>query len=89
MKMRANLFTEGIHQLVLADMIESGKLQEHLAKLRRHHTALRDVAVQSLQEACDSSVLSFEVPQGGLYLWCSVPDHIDSMLLSTGPSERA
>lgn len=77
MKMRANLFTEGIQQLVIADLIESGKLQEHLGNLRRHHTTLRDVLVQSLEEASRSSVLRFEVPQGGLYLWCQVQDHTE------------
>ena len=77
MKMRANLFTEGIHQIVLADMLESGKLQEHLVRMRAHHTGLRDVAVASLRAARGSSLVSFEVPEGGLYLWCRVPDRVE------------
>jgi DNA-binding transcriptional MocR family regulator len=77
MKMRANLFTEGVHQMVIAELIESGKLQEHLEKMNRYHTELRDVLVQSFSEACKSSILSFEVPEGGLYLWCKVRDDIE------------
>ncbi len=77
MKMRANLFTEGIHQIVLADMLESGRLAEHLVRMRAHHTALRDVAVQALSSARSAGLLSFEVPEGGLYLWCKVADHIE------------
>ena len=77
MKMRANLFTEGIHQIVPADMLESGKLQEHLMRMRAHHTGLRDVAVKSLHAAREGSLVSFAVPEGGLYLWCRVSDRIE------------
>ena len=74
MKMRANLFTEGIHQIVLADMLESGKLQEHLVRMRAHHTSLRNTAIASLKQARDGCLMSFDTPEGGLYLWCKVPE---------------
>ena len=77
MKMRANLFTDGIHHLILADLLERGKLEDHLKRLSCQHTALRNLAVQSLREVHASSLVRFEVPQGGLYLWCGVPYHLD------------
>jgi hypothetical protein len=40
-KMRANLFTEGLSQLALAKLLENGTFDEHLARLRETHTALQ------------------------------------------------
>ena len=77
MKMRANLFTEGVHQLVLADMLENGAMKRHLERLKQHHQVLRDIAVQELREVREAGLVSFEVPRGSLYLWCKVPDSID------------
>ena len=69
-KMRSNLFTGGLNQLVLADMIARGYLDEHLERLRRHHRALCAAAMEAIQPLIDSRLLSCRVPSGGLYLWC-------------------
>jgi DNA-binding transcriptional MocR family regulator len=69
-KMRANLFTEGLLQLALAEMLENGIFDEHLARLREAHTALQRIAVSALRQNFSGDELDFAVPQGGLYIWC-------------------
>lgn len=83
-KMRANLFTGGFHQLVLSDLIRSGGMDRHLVRLRQHHGALRDAAVEALKPAIDQGLLRTRVPEGGLYLWCKLLTPIEpDLLLST------
>jgi DNA-binding transcriptional MocR family regulator len=69
-KMRANLFTEGLLQLALAELLENGTFEEHLPRLRATHTALLKIAVKALRENFLSEELEFSIPEGGLYIWC-------------------
>ncbi len=69
-KMRANLFTEGLLQLVMAELLENGVFEEHLTHLRTTHSALQKVAVDSLRKNFSSDELEFSIPRGGLYIWC-------------------
>ena len=64
-KMRSNLFTGGLNQLVLADMLTRGEMEKHLERLREHHRELRDIAVRALTPAVESGLLRFRVPNGG------------------------
>ncbi len=80
-KMRANLFTDGLTQLALSEFVESGGFDRHLEKLRRHHATLRDAAVAAAHPGIEEGLLSFHAPGGGLYLWCKVPHSVDMDLL--------
>ena len=76
-KMRSNLFTCGLNQLVLSAMISRGHLDQHLEKLRQHHGALRDAAVAAIEPSIQHGLLRCRVPAGSLYLWCKVLPTID------------
>ena len=80
-KMRSNLFTGGLNQLVLADLLRSGSLEDHLQRLRRHHRELCEAAVAALEPSLQNGLLRFRVPRGGLYLWCKVllPVEMDAL----------
>jgi DNA-binding transcriptional MocR family regulator len=69
-KMRANLFTEGLQQLALAELLQNGIFDEHLIRLRATHAALQKIAVESLRQSFAPDELEFSLPQGGLYIWC-------------------
>lgn len=77
-KMRSNLFTGGLNQLILADMLAKGEMSKHLERLRRYHCELRDLAIHALTPAVDKGLLQFEVPGGGLYLWCKLLGDLDT-----------
>ena len=76
-KMRSNLFTAGLTQMILADMLSTGAFERHLLTLRRHHEELLKVAVDALKPVTDADLLQYSVPAGSLYLWCKVLAHAD------------
>ena len=80
-KMRSNLFTGGMNQLALADLVGSGEMDRHLLRLREHHAGLCAAAVAALQPAIDQGLIRCRVPAGGLYLWCRILLPVDSDLL--------
>jgi DNA-binding transcriptional MocR family regulator len=69
-KMRANLFSEGLLQLVLAELLANGTFDEHMVNLRTTHAALLKIAVSGLRQNFPNDELDFFVPQGSLYIWC-------------------
>lgn len=71
-KMRSNLFTGGLNQLVLADMIAHGHMDQHLKNLRQHHHLLCAAAMEAIMPSIKAGLLSCRVPAGGLYLWCKL-----------------
>ena len=90
-KMRSNLFTGGLNQLALADLLRSGEMDFHLIRLRDHHAALCAAAVEALQPAINAGLIRCRIPAGGLYLWCRIllpfdPDLLFSMLETNGLS---
>ena len=88
MKMRANLFTGGLNQLVLANLIDSGNFDRHLENLRRQHAVLRNAAVSSAQQLADGGLITFSRPIGGLYLWCKVVGRLDLETFLEKAAER-
>jgi len=88
MKMRANLFTGGLTQLVLSELIENGGLDRHLSRLRSHHCNLRNAAVSVAWGAAEKGLLSFTSPTGGLYLWCRLEPGIDLDHLLASAEQR-
>jgi 2-aminoadipate transaminase len=76
-KQRDNVFTEGLGQMVMARFLQSGLIEEHLSRLRMEHKRRRDEMVRALERHLPDRVISFDVPRGGLYLWCRLNDRKD------------
>ena len=55
-------------QRALAAYLQSGKLDQHLSRVRAIYAKKRDVLSQSLEEHC-SQYFKFHRPDGGFYLW--------------------
>jgi len=72
-KQRADPHTQNLSQLAVADLIETGVFDRHVATLRGEHRRRRDAMVKALRQHCSSVQLRFAVPEGGLYLWCRLP----------------
>ena len=80
-KMRSSLFTGGLNQLVLSDLLRSGEMERHLVRLREHHRGLCEAALEALQPALDDGLVRCSVPAGSLYLWMELLFPVDSDLL--------
>ena len=75
-KQRVDPHTQNLAQLAVAELIESGAFDRHVASLRGEHRRRRDAMVAALRQAMTPGQLRFDVPEGGLYLWCQLPDGI-------------
>jgi DNA-binding transcriptional MocR family regulator len=76
-KRRENLFTEGLGQLAMAELLRSGSFDEHLIVLRREHAKKRSVMIKALERHLPK-MLSFSYPQGGLYVWCRMHAQVET-----------
>jgi DNA-binding transcriptional MocR family regulator len=77
-KLTMDHFTEGLGQLVVAEMLRSGLFDHHLKGIRAEHKKRRDVLVAALRRHLPPRMLEFNVPGGGMYLWCRLARHLES-----------
>jgi DNA-binding transcriptional MocR family regulator len=68
-KQRADPHTHSLGQLVVADLIDTGKLDAHLATLRAEHRRRRDALCHAFRRRQATDLVTWRVPEGGLYLW--------------------
>lgn len=61
----------------VADLIRDGELARHLRRVRKIYEARRDFLVDRLRGEF-GSLLTIEVPQGGLGLWARVSETVDA-----------
>lgn len=79
-KQRANLFTEGLGQLVLAEFL-SGTYDEYLLNLREEHAERRSAMKKALEQYMPPRSLDFSCPLGGLHFWCRLNKGVESQQL--------
>jgi DNA-binding transcriptional MocR family regulator len=80
-KQRANLFTEGLGQLVLAEFLKGGTYDEHLLNLREEHAERRSAMKKALEQSMPPRSLDFSCPLGGLHFWCRLNKGVESQQL--------
>lgn len=61
---------------VMAEYVARGMFDEHIAYVNQVYRRKRDIAVEVAREHCEPYV-SFEVPEGGFYLWMTLSDDVD------------
>ncbi|RFU63596.1 PLP-dependent aminotransferase family protein [Bacillus sp. V59.32b] len=64
-----------ITQKAILPFLRTERMKNHMEKLRTALQIRRDTAVEIL--SCLNGTFSFQVPDGGFNLWCSLPDSID------------
>jgi GntR family transcriptional regulator/MocR family aminotransferase len=69
-------------QAALAEFVESGSYERHLAKLRRVLRARRDALLEALEEHMPGGV-SWTRPEGGYQVWVELLEGIDTSELLT------
>lgn len=75
-----------LEQMVLADYLP-GNFDAHVAGLLPVLKAKADALCQSLDEHFGSSV-EYETPIGGIYLWVTLPENVDTDLLAQAALEK-
>jgi GntR family transcriptional regulator/MocR family aminotransferase len=63
-------------ECAVAELFEDGEVQRHVSRARRIYRARRDALVEALHTHLPG-VLSFNVPNGGMALWCRTRSNIN------------
>jgi 2-aminoadipate transaminase len=76
-KQAADLCSSSLTQLFVAAYFDSGRWQDYVHSLKEIYRRRRDVMLDSLAE-CLGRECSWTHPQGGLFIWATLPSYIDT-----------
>ncbi len=79
-KQAADLHTAQLTQMVVHEVIKDGFLAEHIPTIRTLYAAQCQAMLAALTEFFPASV-TWTKPEGGMFIWVTLPRHIDSMQL--------
>ena len=80
-KVRGDIFSPTLPQLVVAELLAGRAFDEHLRALRQEHRHRRDTLQAALRRHLPPGALSWPSPAGGLYPWCRLDPRLDSARL--------
>ncbi len=72
-----DLHTSNLSQEIVDAYMNSGKVSEHIQSICEDYREKRDAMLKKLKEFPKS--VSYEVPDGGLFIWLELPRGIDAM----------
>jgi 2-aminoadipate transaminase len=81
-KQGADLHTATFNQIVAHEISQHGFLDRHILRIQDTYRVRRDAMLESLEEHMPESV-SWTHPHGGLFLWATVPQNLDTTELFT------
>lgn len=70
-KQYIDLHSNNLAQILLCRLLEQGYLPAHLELVRGEYKKRRDALAQALRHFCRQE-LTFDIPEGGFYLWCRI-----------------
>jgi 2-aminoadipate transaminase len=79
-KQGADLHTAVFNQMIALEVSQHGFLDKHVQKIIEVYRERRDVMLDTLEEHMPKGV-SWTRPLGGLFLWVTVPEHINTASL--------
>jgi len=79
-KQGADLHTSTFNQIVAHEVAKGGFLDQHVKHIRKVYKERRDVMLDTLEEHMPEEI-KWTKPQGGLFLWATLPDCLDSHVL--------
>jgi DNA-binding transcriptional MocR family regulator len=76
-KLLQDLSSSTVSQAIVSEYLASGHYRHHLNQLRKHHLQGRNVMVRSLERHFPKTA-TWTVPEGGFFLWVSLPADVDA-----------
>uniref|UniRef100_A0A7C4U9J0 PLP-dependent aminotransferase family protein n=1 Tax=candidate division WOR-3 bacterium TaxID=2052148 RepID=A0A7C4U9J0_UNCW3 len=80
LKQGADLHTGTIVQYLAWDLCERGIFRAHVKKIREVYKRRRDLMLENMEKYFPEGI-KWTKPQGGLFLWVILPEHIDTYQL--------
>lgn len=75
MKQASDLHSSTINQMAIAEVANT-IFEDHTAKLRQTYTARRDAMLSALEAQMPDGV-TWTKPEGGMFVWLTLPKHMD------------
>lgn len=79
-KQASDLHTAQLTQMVVYEVIKDGFLDEHIPTIRTFYSGQCDIMLDALKKHFPAGV-TWTKPDGGMFIWVTLPKHIDSMAL--------
>lgn len=79
-KQASDLHTNQFAQCVLSEYLKMGKFDAHVARIKEVYNRQREAMISSIKMHFPEEV-HFTLPEGGMFLWVSLPNDISSMKL--------
>ncbi|MFA6582975.1 MAG: PLP-dependent aminotransferase family protein [Elusimicrobiaceae bacterium] len=80
LKQSLDLCSPSFSQLIIAEFMKRGYLKPHVAAVKVNYKAKKDLMLKTLAETMPAGV-TWTKPEGGLFLWLSMPAHMDAQEL--------
>jgi 2-aminoadipate transaminase len=78
LKQRLDPHTQNLVQFAMARLIRERSFDAHLKTLRAEHARRALAMIAAIQRHIPGGLLRFARPQGGLYLWCRLPQAMNA-----------
>jgi 2-aminoadipate transaminase len=79
-KQATDLHTAQLTQMVVYEVIKEGFLDEHIPTIRQFYSGQCNIMLDALNKFFPPAV-TWTKPDGGMFIWVKLPQHIDSMAL--------
>ncbi len=76
-KQATDLHTATLTQMAVYEVIKDGFLKEHIPNIRRLYSSQCNVMLEAMSKNFPAGV-SWTRPEGGMFIWVTLPKHIDS-----------
>lgn len=86
LKQNADLHTCSLTQIIFDRFISKGLLEGHIKRVANENALRRDIMLEELEKTAVGG-MHWKRPEGGLYLWCRIPDGISQSKLLARASE--
>ncbi len=80
-KQAADLHSPGFNQRMIAEVMKDGFLDRHVPTIRALYKSQRDAMVAALQREMRGLDISWNTPDGGMFLWARLPQGMDATAL--------
>ncbi|MEM7028518.1 MAG: PLP-dependent aminotransferase family protein [Chloroflexota bacterium] len=76
-KQAADLQTSTFTQMIVAELVQDGFMNEQIKRTRAYYKQQRDHILAATDRYFPSAV-RYETPNGGMFLWCELPNHLNA-----------
>ena len=80
-KQAADLHSPGFNQRMVAQVMQGGFLDRHVPKIRALYKSQRDAMLSALQREMTGLDVTWNAPDGGMFLWARLPQGMDAVQL--------